>query len=218
MKLPPHNQRAKSAQNRHTPHNLICRLPQEFTEAAANLMHQAFDDKFSVIMGQSENDRFKTLSIIKQAINHPQCFCVIEDNQLLGLVAFQTSGNAGFLNVQLKHLKENYGLWQSLKKMLGLALLYHKPKAKEVYIEAIAVDTAARGKGTGSQLVAALIDHARTQKYEQATLQVVDTNERAFRLYQKLGFQTVKIVALKYIKKIYPWSFNKVYFMSYKIS
>lgn len=47
------------------------------------------------------------------------------------------------------------------------------------------------GYGIGSMLAEAMIDYARRHGIEAINLEVVSENERAIRLYRRLGFQTV---------------------------
>jgi N-acetylglutamate synthase len=52
----------------------------------------------------------------------------------------------------------------------------------------IVTDPEQRNKGYGTQLVAAMLDHARQNGARRAYLQVVNTNQAALHLYAKFGF------------------------------
>ncbi len=59
-------------------------------------------------------------------------------------------------------------------------------------VAALAVDSAARGRGVGSRLLESIFDKARREDYRAVRLEVVDTNTGARRLYERMGFSVVK--------------------------
>lgn len=58
-------------------------------------------------------------------------------------------------------------------------------------LDNIAVDERRRGRGYGTALLRAVIDHAREKAYDDITLNVYRFNAAAIRLYEKLGFAEV---------------------------
>jgi ribosomal protein S18 acetylase RimI-like enzyme len=63
----------------------------------------------------------------------------------------------------------------------------HRPRVFFV-LDNIAVDGRCRGRGYGSSLLRAVIDHAREKGYDDVMLNVYRFNADAIRLYEKLGF------------------------------
>lgn len=61
-----------------------------------------------------------------------------------------------------------------------------------LYIDSVAVDSSFGGRGIGTKLIQQAIDHARETGIPQVTLNVVQTNPAARRLYERLGFKKVK--------------------------
>ena len=59
-------------------------------------------------------------------------------------------------------------------------------------IECLAVAPEARGKGVGTQLLAAVYASAKKHGFEKVRLEVVDTNPEARRLYVREGFTCVR--------------------------
>lgn len=59
-------------------------------------------------------------------------------------------------------------------------------------IAAIAVDEKARGKGLGSLMLESIFAKAHREGFKAARLEVVDTNPRAKKLYESLGFGVVE--------------------------
>ena len=59
---------------------------------------------------------------------------------------------------------------------------------QEFYIDSVAVSTAARGQGVGSELLKYSIKHAKNQGFKQIGLLVDLANPNAKKLYERLGF------------------------------
>jgi len=57
----------------------------------------------------------------------------------------------------------------------------------------IAVDGAARRKGVGDAMMAALFKHSKKNSFQSVFLEVRSSNNTAIRLYEKHGFSTVRI-------------------------
>jgi ribosomal protein S18 acetylase RimI-like enzyme len=62
------------------------------------------------------------------------------------------------------------------------------------YVSGLAVDAALEGRGVGRGLMEALIELARARGGRRMTLRVFAPNERARRLYERLGFETEGIL------------------------
>jgi ribosomal protein S18 acetylase RimI-like enzyme len=84
----------------------------------------------------------------------------------------------------LSDLAAHDGLGHALIKVGMLAPLSHHPGAKELYIASVAVAEAAR-----------VIAYAQSAAFDTLTLDVADTNPRAFKLYQRPGFEPRKHLA-----------------------
>ena len=73
---------------------------------------------------------------------------------------------------------------------------------EEYYIEHLAVLPERRGQGVGTQLIEFAESQARTKWLKRVTLDVEIGNEAARRLYERLGFETIKVVTEpKYCKR-----------------
>ena len=76
------------------------------------------------------------------------------------------------------------------KEIVGMALYYYRYstwKGKVLYLEDIYVRPAHRGQGIGEALMQILETHAKAQKCQRITFQVLDWNEPAIQFYQKIG-------------------------------
>lgn len=184
-------------------------LPPELVEAAARLVYAAFREKLMPILGNDAS----AIAPIESSLNPRSCLCAVENGELLGVLALRTA-SAGFLNPSLNDLQARYGFWAGAIKAMQLSLLEHSPEPKELYIEAIAVADRARGKGIGTQLVEEAIAFASQQGLERVTLQVVDTNPRALKLYERLGFQVEKRSRAWPYNRLNGWTFSAFFFMA----
>lgn len=77
----------------------------------------------------------------------------------------------------------------------------HEPPVGELYV--VAVDPAFQGHGLGRALTLAGLEHLAGRGIQEATLYVDAGNQRALRLYEKLGF-TLDHVDRAYVKDVGP--------------
>lgn len=66
----------------------------------------------------------------------------------------------------------------------------------EFYIDALAVSPGYQGRGFAKQLIAAAEQLGSQLNYRKIALNVYQANENALRLYQKLGYQSVKAITI----------------------
>jgi ribosomal-protein-alanine N-acetyltransferase len=74
-------------------------------------------------------------------------------------------------------------------RIVGFLIARHV--AGEWELENIVVAEEFRGKGAGTQLMEALLAHARQTKSESVFLEVRESNVAARKLYEKLGFEEI---------------------------
>lgn len=187
-------------------------LPRDLIRPAADLYLSALWEKFVPILGDDE----KAVAVMASSISADNCFCALENEILIGLLAVQTV-EQHFLNPGFADLNSRYGFAGAIVKGIGLYLLQYKPRPGELYVEGAAVVDFARGKGVGTMLFEALINYARAQNYPTITLDVIDTNKRALQLYERLGFAIKKRSKLWPINKIIGWPFEESILMEYTV-
>lgn len=78
------------------------------------------------------------------------------------------------------------------------------------WIAGIGVAVAHRGKGLGESLMRGVIDEARARGIRDLWLEVLVQNEPAIRLYDKLGFETVRDLEV--------WALEPLVFRKHKVS
>lgn len=183
-------------------------LPGKYKSSSAELLLKALSEKFIPILGSKD----KAKRLIESSIEPGNCFSAEENGKLLGFLAMQTM-EGSFLNPSLKVLIPIYGIFRAIIKAISLSMLQHKTKKNELYIEGIAVNEFARGKGIGTELIEAMTEFAKNKGYKNLTLQVIDTNPRANELYKKLGFSIIKNSKIWPLNKLIGWPFNEVFLM-----
>ncbi|MBR5224128.1 MAG: GNAT family N-acetyltransferase [Clostridia bacterium] len=80
---------------------------------------------------------------------------------------------------------------EALVGMAGLNAVGQLSRVRHRAGVGVSLEKAYWGKGIGKAMMTALIDAARQAGYEQLELDVVDKNERAIALYERLGFRAV---------------------------
>ena len=183
-------------------------LSPELVSSAANLFLTALGEKFVPILGNEAN----ATALVESSIVSTSCLSAVENGKLLGVLAIQTSKQS-FLNPDFKDLRAHYGIVGGIIRAAGLTLLQHSPKPKELYIEGIAVADFDRGKGVGTKLFDELMIFARSQGFERVTLQVIDTNPRALKLYERFGFTIEKRSKVWPVNRMIGWHFSESIFM-----
>ena len=183
-------------------------LSPELVSSAANLFLTALGEKFVPILGNEAN----ATALVESSIVSTSCLSAVENGKLLGVLAIQTNKQS-FLDPDFKDLRAHYGIVGGIIRAAGLTLLQHSPKPKELYIEGIAVTDFEQGKGVGTKLFDELMIFARSQGFERVTLQVIDTNPRALKLYERFGFTIEKRSKVWPVNRMIGWHFSESIFM-----
>ena len=87
----------------------------------------------------------------------------------------------------LKLIKK-YGLFKLLKVRKMGRFFEHEVKEDELHIHGIVVSSKFRSMGIGSKLFTEIENIAKKKKLKKITLEVLDSNVLAYKLYKKLGF------------------------------
>lgn len=178
----------------------------------ADLFLNALGEKFTPILG----DKIRAKQLLESSIHPNNCFSATTDTELLGILAFQIN-DTNFLSITFNKIISVYGLINGIIKAIGLSLLVHNSSSDEIYLEAIAVCESARGKRVGTQLIEALFLFAKENNFKSITLQVIDINPNAKKLYERMGFVVVKRTRIWPINLIIKFPFKEVFLMKKEI-
>lgn len=157
---------------------------------AAEIYAGAFERYFATSPLAQRN----LVEIFAEAISPEMSFSAIDRrDQLVGLVGMQHGGRH-FIDIDLQRLRARFGPWRGLLILAQLSYMLRLNRRGQLLLDGIATDPRARGKGIGSALLEAVSDYARRGVFEQIRLDVVDTNPKARRLYERLGFRAARTV------------------------
>lgn len=156
---------------------------------AARICYDAFAQKFRV-MWLFDDDAERGASVLFGCLNYDNGLYAVSEGQLLGFIGLEHS-RSRFKTYRYAAMKDAYGIfgacWRVVVNFLFFSL-FDRVKKGEVHIDALATAADARGMGVGTMLLSAAFEQAKRLGYSRITLEVVDTNPRAKKLYQKLGF------------------------------
>ncbi len=119
-------------------------------------------------------------------------FVAIIDDRIAGtiLLKYEDQEREPEKSSPFSVLCKKYKLTNTIKYLIAMGILDHKLLPKECYIEHIAVNKEFRGLGVGSKLIEYSIVFAQTLPHvDHLSLNVAATNQGAFALYKRLGFQ-----------------------------
>ena len=108
----------------------------------------------------------------------------------MGVIGIVTNSGR-FLNFRLKELREHFNLLKALVYYL-IMNADGGVSRDELKIESLAVWEKVRGRGIGTELMNRVEQLATESGYSLLSLDVVDTNVAAKKLYERLGFEVVK--------------------------
>lgn len=174
-------------------------LPDHLIPAAAALYWQAFGGKLGRVMGPEA----RALRFLERVIRADQALAALDERgRLLGLAGFKTP-QGSFAGGAPADLRAIYGLVGTAWRMPLLSLLSREVDNDRFLLDGICVAPAARSKGVGSALLAAIEDEARARGYDHVRLDVVDSNWRARALYERLGYRAVKTDSIGLLRHVF---------------
>jgi ribosomal protein S18 acetylase RimI-like enzyme len=171
-------------------------IPEEYRVAAVDLYDEAFGKKFSVAVRKSE-DRKKLFTrglALKYAIG------AVSQKGLLGIAGFHTAEGSLTGAISYRDLVSQLGLFKGNRAAIVFSFYERKPKPGELVMDGIAVRSDARGMGVGSTLLDEIRKYAMQHGFNRVRLDVIDTNPKAKKLYERRGFEAVKAESFPYLK------------------
>ncbi|CAD7694811.1 unnamed protein product [Ostreobium quekettii] len=159
--------------------------------AAVDVLYEGFARKIHhlLILTKSE-DQAKRL--IPQLVDFSQSLVAVIDDRVCG-VLFMNLGKQRCFRFDWKLGIHEFGLLGTIRRRINYWLVHEKNcHAGELNIQAITVLPELRNHGIGTQMLHEVERYADRNGYQELTLEVVDTNPDAKRLYRRLGFSTKK--------------------------
>jgi ribosomal protein S18 acetylase RimI-like enzyme len=171
-------------------------LPECYRSSAASLYDEAFGQKFSVAVRSDQ----KRLSLLEDCFVREYAIVAITDNKLVGIAGFHTPSGSLTGRITYRYLVSRLGFLKGNWAALIFSLYERKPVSGELLMDGIAVHRDYRGKRIGSNLLDELSRYARENKYDQIRLDVIETNPRARKLYERKDFKAIKTEKFPYLR------------------
>lgn len=171
-------------------------------DKVAELYWEAFAPKLGFALGPAENaNRFL------QRVANPDFALSARDaeDNLLGLAGFKTR-EGSLIGGSFEDLRAVYGTFGAIWRALLLSLIERDLQKESFLMDGIFVTEAARGKGLGTALLREIKAEAAAQGCNDVRLDVIDTNPRARKLYEREGFVPGKVQHLGFLKVLFGFS------------
>jgi ribosomal protein S18 acetylase RimI-like enzyme len=156
----------------------------------ARIVYEAFEAKISA-MGMRQD---AALGIIAGAIQADAGFLAYREGCLVGVAGVVTR-DSRFLRFRFRDLWRYLGPFKAVAYYPLLGVEDHVARG-ECKISPLAISPEARGQGIGTALMGRVEAFARQRGYAFLSLEVVDTNVGAQRLYRRMGFEVISEMPL----------------------
>ncbi|MFN5997987.1 MAG: GNAT family N-acetyltransferase [Paracoccaceae bacterium] len=177
-------------------------LHAELRPQAARLYWEAFGGKLGRVLGPDD----RALRFFQRVIRGDLCFSAVGDGgELVGIAGYKTPAGS-FAGGTWDDLTGVYGRWGGRWRGGVLWTLGHEVDNDRFLIDGICVAKAHRGKGVGSQLLAALYQEAAERGFGSVRLDVVQENWRARALYERQGFRPTKTEELGVLRFLFGFA------------
>ncbi|MCF6326269.1 MAG: GNAT family N-acetyltransferase [Devosiaceae bacterium] len=180
-------------------------FPEHLRSSAAKIYFDAFENKIGWLLG----GRTKAISYLEKVMDPSFAICAIDTSnsksKILGIAGFKIA-NGSMIGGGFSSLVLHYGFFSALWRTIFLLVLEREIESDVLLMDGIAVTPDQRGKGIGSKLLDAIADHARQNGYKIVRLDVIDSNSRARALYERKGFELIRIEEMGPLKHLYGFS------------
>lgn len=171
-------------------------IPEKYRLAAVDLYDEAFGEKFSVAVRNTEDRK----QIFARGLTLKYAIASISQHRLVGIAGFHATEGSLTGAITYRDLVSQLGFFRGNRAAAVFSLYERTPKPKELLMDGIAVRSDARGMGVGSTLLEEIKKYAKQHGYDRVRLDVIDTNPKAKKLYERVGFKAVKTESFPYLK------------------
>lgn len=168
-------------------------VPQGLIEAAT-VYYDAFAPKLDHLE-LFASSREQSIRLLSRSMRPDLGFFALLDGQVVGVAGMQRGDGPRFYRIAWSTWTDEFGRLGGWRRFLWhrFGQQFARPQRDEIRVDGIAVAADARGRGIGTQLMAAVVGYARDHGFRAIVLEVVDTNPDAQRLYERLGFAVTKV-------------------------
>ena len=176
-------------------------MPEEFRREVAEIVYEAFRQKLALLIGSPEQG----VAILEKSIDPAMAIIAACQDRPVGVAGLQYAGR-NFINPQRSEFVRQFGALSGTARFVMFKLFFLAYYQKDMYIDTLAVSPAMRGKGVGTRLLEAVFQTAREKGFKSVSLEVVDTNPDARRLYERVGFVAQHTYPYPYLRGIAGFS------------
>lgn len=162
------------------------------------LYWEAFGDKLSAAF----RCRSMGARVVTAALRVDRVMVAREAGDVVGACGYRRGGR-GATDVSWRRLRRDVPGVETLWALAVLSLLNRRERPGVLVLDGICVGPSHRGRGIGTRLLDAMVEHAREQNAHAVQLSVVDTNPRAAALYRRHGFAPVDQGSLGPLRRLY---------------
>ena len=162
---------------------IIDHLPETHVLAGVRLYYTGLEAKLAPVFGPEET----AMAVLPGSIHPSRCLAALSEGHLVGILGVHDA-RGSFLAPTYKLMTEHYGTIAGLYRTSLLMLLDSKVAPGDLYLDGLAVAASRQGQGIGTALMTAFEQRARDNGFATVSLEVIDTNTRAKRLYTRLGY------------------------------
>jgi ribosomal protein S18 acetylase RimI-like enzyme len=177
-----------------------------FPHALRSQVAALYDAAFGPKLAAAIPDADRRVKLLEEAFDPSHSFVAIAGREVLGVAGFKTRRGSLTSGIGPELLHARLGALGAIRAIVILALFQRGLRPGELLMDGIAVSPRARGGGIGTKLLEALKQCAAEEGYRTIRLDVIDTNDGARRLYERLGFVPTKTSHFRYLRWLLGFS------------
>ncbi len=163
-------------------------LPRQLLPDAARLYDQAFGAK----LGVAVPDRRRRVALVRAGLQPEFGLAAVSGQRLVGLAGVHSRDGSLTGGITMRLMLAHLGLLGCARAAAVLQLYDREPAPDELVMDGVAVDATCRSQGVGGRLLDEVAGYARARGLGRVRLDVIDSNPRARRLYERKGFVEVR--------------------------
>jgi ribosomal protein S18 acetylase RimI-like enzyme len=184
----------------------------------SKLLFDAFREKFTYIWHMNKSEEH-TLEFLYHNLNYNSCLYAIYEDNVVGVLGMDNFKGVKLLQFSLKSQIESYGilggLFRQCIQVVERIFFSSKVDSKQSRVYPIAVSEKTRGMGIGKALLIKFEEYLKERGILSIALEVIDTNPRAKKLYEKMGYVVIDKKRTSFFTK--EAGFDYMYFMTKEI-
>lgn len=170
------------------------KLTEEQKEEASKIYFEAFSKKFANFW-LFESDEAIATSCLIDGVHFDRGLYAVLDGHVVGIMGLDFDKEE-YKKLTYQTFRKYYSAWGAFQRVFWNFIIFKlsaNVKREKAHVDAVAVDSSSRGMGIGSMLFSKAFEVAKAKNCNKISLTVVDTNPRAKKLYEELGFDVVKV-------------------------